>query len=124
MGAQYLGHAHHQHGVVHARGGPDADLLGTDQSHAYPKTRDRPDLQPNGTELIGRVFLEPDLGVCQITGIGPVIQHRMPTRAQVQRQRTSPHAEPTLTLGSHYTLMYTQTASGEEQYSSIAEILN
>ncbi len=46
---------------------PDVDLLGADQTHAYPPTKDRPDPQPSGTDLIGRVFLEPDKGVCQIT---------------------------------------------------------
>jgi hypothetical protein len=103
---------------------PDATLLGTDQTHAYPSTKDRPDLQPSGTNIIGRIFLEPDIGVCQITGVGPVLQYRVPTRAQVQRQRASPHAEPTLTQGFHYTVTYTQTSSGEEHYSSISEILH
>jgi hypothetical protein len=55
----------------------------------YPPTKDRPDPKTNGADLIGRVFLEPEIGVCQITGIGLVLNHRIPSRAQVQRQTES-----------------------------------
>ena len=98
---------------------PGAELLEADQTHAYPPTKDRPDPQPNGSDLIGRTFLEPEIGVCQITGLGPVTQHHMPTRAQTRKD-----VDPPLTIGSHYTLTYTQTNSGEEHYSSLSEILN
>ena len=87
-------------------------------------TKDRPDPKNNGADLIGRVFLEPEIGVCQITGIGPVINHRMPSRAQVQRQRAALLDAPALSQGAHYTLMYTQTSSGEEHFSSVDEILH
>jgi hypothetical protein len=102
---------------------PGSDLLEADQTYAYPPTKDRPDPQPNGADLIGRMFLEPEIGICQITGIGPVKYHQMPTRAQIRRQQASQNANPPLTIGSHYTLMYTQTNSGEEHFSSISEIL-
>ena len=103
---------------------PDEALLGSDPTHAYPPTKDRPDPKNNGADLIGRVFLEPEIGVCQITGIGPVINHRMPSRAQVQRQRAALLDAPALFQGAHYTLMYTQTSSGEEHFSSVDEILH
>jgi hypothetical protein len=44
---------------------PDMALLGLDPSHAYPPTKDRPDPKTNGQDLIGRVFLEPDIGVAK-----------------------------------------------------------
>jgi hypothetical protein len=103
---------------------PDTGLLGSDQDHAYPPTKDRPDPKPNGADLIGRAFLEPEIGVCQIIGIGPVLQHHMPSRAQVQRHKASPNDAPSLQQGAHYTLMYTQTSSGEEHLSSVDEILH
>jgi hypothetical protein len=42
--------------------------------------------------------------VCQIIGFGPVTQHRLATRAQVQRQRHD--GVPAIAAGAHYTLMY------------------
>ncbi len=38
-----------------------------DLAISYPPTRDRPHPQPNGADLLGRYFLEPELGVCAIT---------------------------------------------------------
>ncbi len=101
---------------------PGPDLLAVDPAHAYPPDRHCPDPKPNGADLIGRVFMEPEIIVCQITGLGPVTYHRMPSRAQAKRQKASPHSE-TISLGAHYTLTYQQTSSGEEHYSSLAEIL-
>ncbi len=101
---------------------PDPDLLAVDPTHAYPPSKHRPDSKPNGADLIGRVFVEPEIGVCQITGLGPVTYHCMPSRAQVKSQKVSPHSE-NISLGAHYTLTYQQTSSGEEHYSSLAEIL-
>ena len=101
---------------------PDTALLDIDTTHAYPPSKHRPDPQPNGEDLIGRVFVEPDIGVCQIIGLGPVKQHRLATRAQVQRQRHD--GVPAIAAGAHYTLMYIQLATGEEHFSSLAEIVN
>jgi hypothetical protein len=101
---------------------PDPALLQMDLAHAYPPTRSRPDPKPNGADLIGRVFVEPEIGVCQITGLGPVTNHRLATRAQVKRQRND--GDPALPQGSHYTLTYQQTNTGEEHFSSLTEILH
>ncbi len=71
---------------------------------------------------MGRAFLEPELGVCVITGVGSVIQHRLATRGQLQRQRQT--NEPILSVGAHYTLNNRQINTGEEHFSSVSEILN
>jgi hypothetical protein len=102
--------------------GPDTALLDIDPAHAYPPTKHRPDPKPNGADLIGRVFVEPEIGVCQIIGLGPATQHRLATRAQVQRQKKD--GATAIDQGAHYTLMYTQTSTGEEHFSSLSEILN
>jgi hypothetical protein len=52
----------------------DTALLDIDTTHAYPPSKHRPDPQSNGEDLIGRVFVEPGIGVCQIIGLGPVTQ--------------------------------------------------
>jgi hypothetical protein len=101
---------------------PDTALLEADETHAYPPTKSRPDPQPNGADLIGRVFIEPEIGVCHITGLGPVTHHRMVSRAQAKRQRLDETCA--LPQGSHYTLTYVQQDSGEEHYSSLTEILD
>jgi hypothetical protein len=100
---------------------PDVSLLESNMSHAYPPTRDHPDPQLNGADLIGRVFMEPDIGVCLITALGRVVRHQLATRAQLQRQKQT--NDPLLSQGNHFTLMYTQTSTGEEHFSSVAEIL-
>jgi hypothetical protein len=101
---------------------PAASLLEMDPNHVYPPTRNRPDPEPNGADLIGRAFIEPEIGVCHITGLGPVTRHTMPTRAQKQRQRHDD--EPAIQPGTNYTLTYTQENSDAEHFSSVAEILN
>ncbi len=88
---------------------PDGSLLNVNTTHAYPPSRDRPDPKQNGSDLIGRVFLEPEIGVCLITGLGPVVRHQLATRAQLRRQKK--HDEPLLSQGTHCTLSYTQTLS-------------
>jgi hypothetical protein len=100
---------------------PDVSLLESNTSHAYLPTKDRPDPQLNGADLIGRVFMEPDIGVCLITALGPVVRHQLATRAQLQRQKQT--NDPLLSQGNHFTLMYTQTSTGDEHFSSVAEIL-
>jgi hypothetical protein len=43
---------------------PSQDLLQLDLTIAYPPTRDRPNPSDDGYDLLGRHFLEPELGVC------------------------------------------------------------
>jgi hypothetical protein len=102
-------------------GEPDSSLLSMDMAHACPPSRDRPDPQPNGADLVGRAFFEPEIGVCLITGLGPVVRHKMATRVQLRRRDNQ---APLLCQGEHYTLTYTQTSTGEEHFSSLHEVLH
>jgi hypothetical protein len=61
----------------------DDDLLQQDPKLTYPPSKTRPDPRENGSDLLGRAFFEPDLGVCVIIGIGPVTHHRLATRGQL-----------------------------------------
>jgi hypothetical protein len=96
-------------------------LLLPDRDLAYPPSKARPFPRDNGTDLIGRAFLEPELGVCIITGAGPVVHNKMASRARLKRNRS--YNEPLLPTGAHYTLMYHQITTGEEHYSYLSEIL-
>jgi hypothetical protein len=107
---------------LHDNMNADLPLLGAESHLAYPPSKTRPDPRDNGSDLVGRAFLEPELGVCLITGLGPVTHNQMPTRARRQRNRAS--GEPTIAAGSHFTLTYKQTTTGEENYSSLTEILH
>ena len=100
----------------------DDDLVQQDPKLAYPPSKTRPDPRENGSDLLGRAFLEPELGVCVIIGMGPVTQHRLATRGQLQRQQQN--NDPIIAVGAHYTLSYRQITTGEEHFSSVAEILN
>jgi hypothetical protein len=100
----------------------DMPLIDQDAHLAYPPSKARPQPRDNGSDLIGRAFLEPELGVCLITGLGPVVHNQMSTRARRRKNRAA--GEPIIAEGSHFTLMYTQTTTGEENYSSLTEILN
>jgi hypothetical protein len=95
---------------------PDSILLQPNDALAYPpsKLRARPNPRNNGTDLVRRHFIEPELGVCVIIGPGPVTIKTLPTRAQSARLRQS--LEPAIRTGSHYTLRYRyrQTNTGEE----------
>jgi hypothetical protein len=71
-------------------------------SLAYPPSKARPNTRDDGTDLIGRHFIEPELGVCVLIGTGPVTHNPLKTRAQLARQRKS--LEPTIRMGSHFTL--------------------
>jgi hypothetical protein len=52
---------------------PDDDLLDPKNDHIlYPPSRERISPQSNGEDLLGRCFLEPKMGVCCITHLGPV----------------------------------------------------
>jgi hypothetical protein len=100
---------------------PDDSLLQTDQLSAFPPSRDHPHPRDDGTDLIGRYFMEPELGVCVILGSGPTATKRMDSRAQRKRLRSSDI--PVLRLGTHFTLTYRQADTGEEHFSSVDEIL-
>ena len=65
---------------------------------SYPPTRERHNPQRNGSDLLGRYFFDPDIGVCCITRLGPVTQKQLPSRAQLRSQ-----AAPDLTIvvGTH-----------------------
>ncbi len=102
---------------------PSQDLLQLDLTIAYPPTRDRPNPSDDGSDLLGRHFLEPELGVCCITGLGPILHKVISTRAE-RNQQSLPESEPTLPTGAHYTLFYRQKLTNAEHVSSITEILH
>jgi hypothetical protein len=101
---------------------PIDTLLKPDPGIAYPPTKERPCPKEDGSDLFGRAFFEPDLGVCLITGQGPIVRRPLLTRAEVRRSNAA--NDPTIATGSHHTLIYKQICTGEEHYSSLAEILH
>ena len=86
---------------------------------SYPPTRTRPNPQADGTDLLGRHFFEPDLGVCCVTRLGPVTNKQMPSRAQ----RNVTTTDKPISYGPHFTLYYTCLATKEEHYSSVDEVV-
>ena len=66
--------------------------------------------------------LEPELGVCYITGLGPILHKVISTRAE-RNQQNLPGSDPTIPTGAHYTLFYRQKLTDAEHVSSITEIL-
>jgi hypothetical protein len=66
---------------------PSQDLLQLDLDIAYPPTRDRPNPSDNGSDILGRHFLEPELGVCCITGLEPILHKVISTTAERNQQR-------------------------------------
>jgi hypothetical protein len=86
-------------------------------------TRDRPNPSDDGSDLLGRHFLEPELGVCYINGFGPVLHKVISTRAE-RNQQNLPGSEPTIPTGAYYTLSYRQKLTDVEHISSITEILH
>jgi hypothetical protein len=99
---------------------PDETLLQPNATTAYPPTLARPIPRDNGSDLIGRNFVEPELGICAITGTGPVVHKPLTTRAQMQQHRRSSHPSAPIAPGAHYTLRYQQRTT--EHYSSVAEV--
>jgi hypothetical protein len=98
----------------------EPDLLELqDASISYPPTRDRPFPQPDGSDLLGRHFFEPELGVCCITRLGPVTQKRLSSRAQLNNRDTQ---DLPIALGAHFTLYYQCVSSREEHFSSVDEV--
>ena len=68
-----------------------------DDAVSFPPTR------PNGSDLLDRFFVEPDLGVCCITRLGPTLRKTMPSRAQ---RLAMDHTDKPIALGLHHTLYY------------------
>jgi hypothetical protein len=101
---------------------PSQDLLQLDLTIAYPPTRDRPNPSDDGSDLLGRHFLEPELEVCYITGLGPILHKVISTRAE-RHQQNLPGSDPTIPTGAHYTLFYRQKLTDAEHVSSITDIL-
>jgi hypothetical protein len=102
---------------------PSQESLQLDLDVAYPPTRNRPDPQKDGSDLLGRHFVEPELGVCCITALGPIARKHAITRAERDQLRT-PGAEPHIPTGLHYTLYYSQLLTQTEYLSSVTEVLN
>ena len=75
---------------------PDQDLLQLAPEIAYPPTRDRPNPQDNGADLLGRHFVEPEIGVCCITDLGPIIHKAIDTRADRNQQMRLGAERPSL----------------------------
>ena len=107
---------------LHHKVEPNTPLIEPSLTLAYPPSKVRPNPRDDGTDLIGRAFFEPELGVCIISGAGPVVHNQMATRARRRRNRT--YNEPLIQPGEHYTLHYKQTTTGEDNFSSVAEILH
>ena len=80
---------------------PDESLLSPENDDVlYPSSRDRTSPAANGSDLLGRCFLEPTIGVCCITRLGPEINL------------------PTDTVTLHYRCLATQA----EHYASVSDI--
>jgi hypothetical protein len=77
----------------------------------------------DGSDLLGLHFVEPELGVCCITALGPIARKHAITRAERDQLRT-PGAEPQIVTGLHYTLYYSQLLTQTEYLSSVTEVLN
>ncbi len=103
---------------------PSQEFLQIDLDAAYPPTRNRPDPQKDGSDLLGRHFVEPELGVCCITALGPIARKHANTRTERDQLRTPGGAEPPIPAGLHYTLYYNQLLTQTEYLSSVTEILN
>jgi hypothetical protein len=101
---------------------PDPSLIGLDPNITYPPTKARPNPREDGTYLIGRAFFEPELGVCLLTGTGPVTHNQLATRARLRQNHNQ--SDPILSTGAHYTLTYRQLNTGEKNFSSLTEILH
>ncbi len=70
----------------------------TDNEIAYPPTKHRPCSAKDGSDLLGRVFPEPELGPCLIAKLGPIMERKMLSRAQKTARANS---QP-IALGTHH----------------------
>ncbi len=90
---------------------------------SLPTNAPAPRSPENGSDLLGRHFVEPEIGVCCITALGPISRKHANTRTERNQLRT-PGADPPIYIGLHYTLYYTQLLTQTEHLSSVTEILN
>jgi hypothetical protein len=86
---------------------PSQEFLQLDLDVAFPPTRHRPDPQKDGSDLLGRYFVEPELGVCCIAALGSIARKHANTITE-RNQLSAPGAEPPIPAGLHYTLYYNQ----------------
>jgi hypothetical protein len=89
-----------------------------DSEIAYPPKTHRPK-NKDGSDLLERVFLEPELGPCFITKLGPIMKRQMLSQAQ----KTARAHSKRIALVTHHTLYYRRLATHEEHYSSANEIV-
>ena len=78
-----------------------------------PPCAHRPNPTPDGSDLIGRYFVDPDLGVCKVTAVGEPFLLRTGAGNRA--------AAPFLPAGYHPTLVYTMS-SGHTHSSSLTEV--
>jgi hypothetical protein len=86
---------------------------------SYPPTRTRSNPEPNGSDLLVRYFFKPDLGVCCVTRIGPIVNKQMMSRAE----RAIPITQQPISYGPGCTLHYTCVATKEDFFSSVDEVI-
>jgi hypothetical protein len=98
---------------------PSQEFLQLDLEVACPPTRNRPNPPKDGSDLLGRHFVEPELGVCCTTALGPIARKH----AEHNQLRT-PGDEPQIPTGLRYTFYYNQLLMQTEYLSSVTEILN
>jgi hypothetical protein len=96
---------------------PSQEFLQLDLDVAYP-----PDPQKDGSDLLGRHFVEPEIGVGCITALGPIARKHANTRMG-RNQLRAPGAETPTPVGLHHTLYYNQLLTQTEYLSSVTEIL-
>jgi hypothetical protein len=82
----------------------------TDNEIAYPPTK-HPCPAKDGSDLLGRVFQEPELGPCLITKLEPIMERKMLSRAQTT---TRANSQP-IALGTHLTLYYRCLATSTQE---------
>jgi hypothetical protein len=118
MGPKYISIAHRKRGVM---------VHGANQTKpGISSIRPGCSLPTNASpisDLLGRHFVEPELGVCCITALGPIGRKHANTRAE-RNQLRAPGAEPPIPAGLHYNLYYNQLLTQTEYLSSVNEILN
>jgi hypothetical protein len=89
----------------------------------YPPTKDRLTPKADGSDLLGRVFREPELGPCRITRLGPIVTRKMLSLSQTNALDSTASNDLPIALGSHHTLYYQFLSTNEEHYSSVEEIM-
>jgi hypothetical protein len=89
----------------------------------YPPIKDRLTPKANGSDLLERVFREPELGPCRIVRLGPIITRKMLSRSQTNARDSTASKDLHIALGSHQPLYYQCLSTNEEYHSSVDEIM-